>query len=181
MGPRVNKLGELPDRRAGTPRSREQLERWMADYRDSVGPSSDICVELLARLNTAEALDSEATDRAAELLETLDALSADPVTVSCALMHVAVQGTADLSSVAADLPAPVKRQLADLEKLKHYESGQSLSGTERSAEGLRRLLLALVKDVRVVLIDLAWQLVVMRRAEPDSPEFLGFPPASRSN
>jgi GTP pyrophosphokinase len=47
--------------------------------------------------------------------------------------------------------------------MKHYEAGQSLSGTERSAEGLRRLLLALVKDVRVVLIDLAWQLVLLRR------------------
>jgi GTP pyrophosphokinase len=60
------------------------------------------------------------------------------------------------------------RQLEELNKLKHYESGQSLSATERSAEGLRRLLLALVKDVRVVLIDLSWQLVLLRRAKADS-------------
>jgi GTP pyrophosphokinase len=43
-----------------------------------------------------------------------------------------------------------------------------LSATERSAEGLRRLLLALVKDVRVVLIDLAWQLVLMRRLREEN-------------
>ena len=101
----------------------------------------------------ADALNADATDRAVELLATLDALSADPITISCALMHVALQGGSDLSAIEKGLGVPVKRQLADLEKLKQYESGQSLSGTERSAEGLRRLLLALVKDVRVVLIN----------------------------
>ena len=164
MSFQVNKLGELPDRRDGKPRTRDELQRWMDAYRASVGPSSEMCVELLRELYAAEALDGTATDRATELLDTLDALSADPVTICCALMHVALQGGADLSSIEEGLSAPVKRQLADLEKLKHYESGQALTGTERSAEGLRRLLLALVKDVRVVLIDLSWQLILMRRA-----------------
>ncbi len=61
-------------------------------------------------------------------------------------------------------------QLDELNKLKHFESDSSLNATERSAEGLRRLLLALVKDVRVVLVDLAWQLVLMRRLAEDSPK-----------
>jgi GTP pyrophosphokinase len=170
MSPGTNKLNELPDRRAGKPHTRDELERWMAAYRASVGPASEICVELLRELYAADALNADATDRAVELLATLDALSADPVTISCALMHVALQGGRDLSAIEKGLGAPVKRQLADLEKLKQYESGQSLSGTERSAEGLRRLLLALVKDVRVVLIDLSWQLILMRRARERGEE-----------
>ena len=170
MSPGTNKLNELPDRRAGKPHTRDELERWMAAYRASVGPASEICVELLRELYAADALNADATDRAVELLATLDALSADPITISCALMHVALQGGRDLSAIEKGLGAPVKRQLADLEKLKQYESGQSLSGTERSAEGLRRLLLALVKDVRVVLIDLSWQLILMRRARERGEE-----------
>jgi GTP pyrophosphokinase len=65
-------------------------------------------------------------------------------------------------------------QLQDLDKLKLYEMHQHESTTESSAEGLRRLLLALVKDVRVVLIDLAWQLVLLRRSklDPESAQAL---------
>jgi GTP pyrophosphokinase len=163
MNTPINKLGELPDRRRGKPRTREELESWMADYRRSVGPASDVCVTLLQDLYGAGALDDESTDQVSELLETLDALSADPITICCAMVHVAAVDGTDLSVIVEQLPEPVRRQMADLEKLKHYESGQPLGGTERSAEGLRRLLLALVKDVRVVLIDLSWQLVLLRR------------------
>ena len=44
------------------------------------------------------------------------------------------------------------------------------ASTQHSAEGLRRMLLALVKDVRVVLIALAWQLVKLRRVRDKHPE-----------
>ena len=105
-----------------------------------------------------------------ELLLVLEGLSADPITISCAMVHVASLEGHDLSPVVGKLPAQVRRQLDDLDKLKHYESGQSLSATERSAEGLRRLLLALVKDVRVVLIDLSWQLVLLRRSKENDEQ-----------
>ena len=36
MSPGTNKLNELPDRRAGKPHTRDELERWMAAYRASV-------------------------------------------------------------------------------------------------------------------------------------------------
>ncbi len=107
-------------------------------------------------------------DRLLELLEILESLSADPVTISCAT--VARSRPEKRSRSAHDqraCPAKFAAQLEELNKLKHYESGQSDNGTERSAEGLRRLLLALVKDVRVVLIDLSWQLVLLRRAKVD--------------
>ena len=167
MSIQVNKLGELLARKSENPRTRVELERWLANYRESVGPSSDVCLALLQDLYAAGALGGDATDRVMELLETLDALSADPITICCALTHVAGLDGSDISEIIKNLPAEVKRQLDDLEKLKHYESGQPLTTTERSAEGLRRLLLALVKDVRVVLIDLSWQLVLLRRARAD--------------
>ena len=58
-------------------------------------------------------------------------------------------------------------QLASLLRLLQVQAENPVPGTGRSAEGLRRLLLALVKDVRVVLIALAWQLVQLRAAKDD--------------
>ena len=132
-------------------RSGNGLESWIRAYREEVGPAADICVSLLEDLLDAGAFDAGALECATELLESLEALSADPVTICCAMMYVAAQGKKQLAAIREKLPAAVRLQLEDLEKLKHYESGQSVTDTERSAEGLRRLLLALVKDVRVVI------------------------------
>ena len=148
---------------------RRELERWAEAYRRTAGPKSEVCDNLLKQLFEREALDAAAIDRTLELLDILVALSADPITISCAMAHVAGQGKRDISDIVAGQPLEVRRQLEELGKLKHYESGTPLGATERSAEGLRRLLLALVKDVRVVLVDLAWQLVLMRRLEEGSP------------
>jgi GTP pyrophosphokinase len=152
--------------------SRAELEEWAARYRKSAGVTRADCAglpdDLLHRLFEQGLLDPQAIDMLVELLEILDSLFADPVTMSCAIVHVAGLRGRDMGSLRADLPAAVRDQLGELEKLKLYESGGSLSATERSAEGLRRLLLALVKDVRVVLIDLAWQLVLMRRLQHEN-------------
>ena len=167
----MNTVSETyPENRAARSKirhDRADLEQWAQRYRASVGEASQPCIELLQSLFEADALDADAIDRTCELLVILESLSADPITISAAMAHVAGQGSIDISQLSDRLPAEVRRQLADLDKLKHYESGQPLSGTERSAEGLRRLLLALVKDVRVVLIDLSWQLVLLRRVRDD--------------
>ncbi|MEJ2385527.1 MAG: HD domain-containing protein, partial [Xanthomonadales bacterium] len=149
---------------------RGDLERWIAEYRESVGEAGETCVRLVQSLYDARALDEQATDRGLELLEILEPLAPDPVTISSALVHIAALDETKRAALIAGLPEAVRNQLADLEKLKHYESGQSIDDTERSAEGLRRLLLALVKDVRVVLIDLAWQLVLLRRSVEENDE-----------
>ena len=138
--------------------SREELEQWATRYRQSAGSATVRCAALLDSLLMVE------------LLEILETLSADPITISCAMVHVASQGGSDVARVVEKLPADVRLQLDELKKLKHFESDSSLNATERNAEGLRRLLLALVKDVRVVLVDLAWQLVLMRRLAEDSPK-----------
>jgi GTP pyrophosphokinase len=149
------------------PRGRDELVHWMTTYRESVGSSGDVCEKLLADLLDSKALTPAFYDPLLELLELLQMLSADPITVSCAMLHVASQEKDVSTDIINQLPAQVHRQLKEFRKLKHYESGQSENSTERSAEGLRRLLLALVNDVRVVLIDLSWQLVLMRQARED--------------
>ena len=150
--------------------SLRELEQWAERYRESAGAATARCGALLDRLFELKLLDDDAIDMMVELLEVLEALSADPITISCAMMHVAGQAGRNLSAVMEDLPPQVLLQLDELKKLKHFESDGSFSATERSAEGLRRLLLALVKDVRVVLVDIAWQLVLLRRTPVDSPE-----------
>jgi len=153
---------------ANQPRGRRALVQWMGAYRSSVGETAEGCQVLLQEFLDRDALSTELADSLHELLELLQMLSADPVTVSCAIVHVAGQEKEVNPGILKKLPAPVKRQLEELNKLKHYESGRSEDSTERSAEGLRRLLLALVNDVRVVLIDISWQLVLLRRVGTDT-------------
>jgi len=148
--------------------TRKKLRQWVRDYRESVGSSADICHEILEKLLEQGLKRISTRDRLLELLITLKNLSADPITISCAMLHAAQEAGHNVDLLVADLPLEVKQQMAELKKLKHYESDHVLSSTERSAEGLRRLLLALVEDVRVVLIDLAWQLVMLRQSRDDS-------------
>jgi GTP pyrophosphokinase len=160
--------GGVPRPKEGQRRGKAELIQWAANYKASVGSAADDCGDLISQLLETRSLKISAIDRLLELLEILERLSADPVTISCALLHVAALGSEIAPEVLDALPVQVETQLDELNKLKHYESGQSENATERSAEGLRRLLLALVKDVRVVLIDLSWQLVLLRRAKADS-------------
>jgi GTP pyrophosphokinase len=148
--------------------SRKALEQWMSDYHESVSSAAEMCAPLLQALLDGPLRDRAGRERLLELLDVLSGLSPDPITVSCAMVHVAEQGGGDLAAVYTSLPKPVSRLVDELHKLRVYETGQSLSATERSAEGLRRLLLALVEDVRVVLIVLAWELVLLRQAKADS-------------
>jgi len=143
------------------------LELWVGAYRESVGPAAEDCVVLLQGLLAQKILKPSSGELLVELLEILEGLSADPITVSCALLHVAGEGGSELNGIVQDRPGHVRKQYAELKKLKLYESDPSLSITKRNAEGLRRLLLALVNDVRVVMIDLAWQLVLLRHARAD--------------
>ncbi|MBT8075530.1 MAG: bifunctional (p)ppGpp synthetase/guanosine-3',5'-bis(diphosphate) 3'-pyrophosphohydrolase, partial [Gammaproteobacteria bacterium] len=99
-----------------------------------------------------------------ELLEVMSDLSPDPHTVSCAMLFVASECDAELGSILAKASPEVSEQLEQLLYLIELETEHLPASTGHSAEGLRRMLLALVNDVRVVLIALAWQLVKLRRA-----------------
>jgi GTP pyrophosphokinase len=159
--------GGIPRHKGSGPRDKTHLLQWVDSYRASAGESAEGCVVLLHELLAGKAYSAAAIDRLLELLEILESLSADPITISCAAVHVAGLKKEVDPGIISELPGEVRRQLEQLTQLKYYESGQSENVTERSAEGLRRLLLALVNDVRVVLIDLSWQLVLLRRAKKD--------------
>jgi len=147
-----------------TERDSAPLKRWVDRYAASVGPAADICVNLLTELLRSGRLSRDGQAQLLELLEAMHPLSPDPTTVSCAMLFASEQSGGRTGDLSVAVPLAVSGQLEELHKLKHYSAGQADSATGRSAEGLRRLLLALVKDVRVVLIDLAWQLVQLRRS-----------------
>lgn len=142
----------------------QALQQWVQRYRDSVGPSAAACIALVQELQQPGALSPAGQEQLLELLGILQALAPDPVTVSCAMILAAEQCGGDLAKLYPGIAPATAEQLGELHKLRHFAAGQDLTVTARSAEGLRRLLLALVKDVRVVLIDLAWQLVLLRHA-----------------
>ena len=116
----MSRIEEHPGRIAapdGTAKGgRAGLARWMDDYRSSVGASADGCATLLDDLLKSRALKSAGADALLELLEILESLSADPVTVSCAMLHVAGQQREIDSEMIAGQPRPVRLQLEELNK-----------------------------------------------------------------
>jgi GTP pyrophosphokinase len=142
----------------------------MQAYRSSVGEGAEPCANLLETLLQKPLKRGANQARLLSLLETLSALAPDPNTLACAMVFATEEMDGDCSEIRETLLPPVRAQLKQLDRLQAYESEPGGNETERSAEGLRRLLLALVEDVRVVLIDLAWQLVELRRVDPASEE-----------
>jgi GTP pyrophosphokinase len=152
-------------RQSGNPR--EALLDWLTSYRDHAGPAADPCVPVLDGVLGGSLTARPAQQQLLELLRVLEELSPDPGTVCCAMLFVARQHGEQLSEWQ-ELPAGVRARVDDLLLLKQVESENISSDAASSAEGLRRLLLALVKDVRVVLVALAWQLAQLRLARDDA-------------
>ena len=143
------------------------LQAWLKRYRSSVGPAADICAPILDHLCRGPLEDDSSRQELLDLLQVIETLSPDPRTVACAMLFVGVLHGLEEKDAGIELPGPVRRQLSELLRLHRMGSENLEPGTGRSAEGLRRLLLALVRDVRVVLIALAWQLVQLRAAKRD--------------
>jgi GTP pyrophosphokinase len=148
-----------------TAKSHTALTAWLQAYHDSVGSPADECLQLYDRLRQETLKTRDNMSLLQELLEVMSSLSPDPHTVSCAMLFVASKCGVDLGPIRADLSGEVNDQLDQLQYLIKLESENVPESTGHSAEGLRRMLLALIKDVRVVLIALAWQLVKLRRAK----------------
>ncbi|MDX2428637.1 MAG: bifunctional (p)ppGpp synthetase/guanosine-3',5'-bis(diphosphate) 3'-pyrophosphohydrolase [Xanthomonadales bacterium] len=141
------------------------LKTWLQAYHDSVGSAADECLKLYGSLHEGKLANGTNLSLLKELLEVMSALSPDPHTVSCAILFVASEYEENLDTVRADLSPVVRDQLDQLLYLIELETEHLPASTGHSAEGLRRMLLALVRDVRVVLIALAWQLVKLRHAK----------------
>ena len=138
----------------------DTLEAWLADPRRASVPLPSKVAEIVA----AQALESESEAEIVQTLVVLDELGADAATLSAALLYACVPA----ENIAPDLvPAILIEGQREAEKVwSIYGERGARSGTE----GLRRLLLSIVRDLRVVLILLARQLVRLRRASMLDPE-----------
>ncbi len=147
--------------------TRDALVGWLESYCDSVGAPAALCRPILETALTEGLVRKAAQLQLLELLKILQSLSPDPGTVACAILFVAQRNGADVSRWQ-ELPETIEQRLQELLRLKRVEQENRTQDAATSAEGLRRLLLALVRDVRVVLIALAWQLAKLRLAKNDS-------------
>ncbi len=111
--------------------------------------------------------EAPATERELSLtLDTLDSLNADGDTLAAAALFVSLQSREqDKTDLAAPIVgAAVTELIAGQQAAEKVWSIYAQRGGGSGAEGLRRLLLAIIRDVRVVLILLASQLVRLRMA-----------------
>ncbi len=145
--------------------NKKRLDQLITTYQQSAGADTEFCLQI-ARQLVADCKDHPKVLAAAiELVETLIPLSPDPSTLGSAMVIIPQQLLGQ--TLRTELPASVQEQIKELQKLFELEA-EHLGGEEapdkHRAEGLRRLLLALVKDVRVVLVTLSWRLVLLRQA-----------------
>ena len=144
------------------------LTAWLQAYHESVGSSADECLTLYDSVRQCKLANADNLSLLQELLDIMSGLSPDPQTVSCAMLFVASEWGEDLKSIRSEVSQVVNNRLDQLLYLIELETEHLPASTGHSAEGLRRMLLALVNDVRVVLIALAWQLVKLRRVRAAS-------------
>ena len=141
-----------------------RLAPWLAAH----GPATPLLAQLAAAAQSLPACPAEAL--AVRVLAALQPLRADPEVLAAAALHLWPELRAALPA-AASAPSPRLAPLLDglaaseqVSALHHQRQGKG------SAEGLRRLLLALVRDLRAVLVLLAVQLVRLRDAAALPPD-----------
>ena len=147
---------------------RPGLATWLARRAPAGDPAFALIAEACDRDDAARAL----APRAAELtatLDLLDTLDADAETLAaCVLYTLATCGveTGDPKRLATGVQHLIDGQHAAEKVWSLYATRSSPGG----AEGLRRLLLAIIRDLRVVLILLARQLARLRAAAAAPPD-----------
>ncbi len=103
-----------------------------------------------------------------EVAKVLIGLDLDTTTVIAGLLHDTVEDTGlSLERIEAEFGPEVARLVDGVTKLKGVEFGDNI---ERQAQNLRKMLLAVGKDVRVILIKLADRLHNMRTLQYHKPE-----------
>jgi GTP pyrophosphokinase len=157
-----------PNPRPANAQAGNKLAAWAVDHAGSGVVPTWLTENLLASTSGNAAFASIEP----ELVETLDlllGLKADPETCAACILHILQQCGIVIPSTVRDdahLRELVEGQRA-AEKVWSLYAARSAAG---GAEGLRRLLLAIIRDLRVVFILLARQLARMRAAASEPVE-----------
>src|SRR6056297_3561087 len=135
-------------------KSQSALRRLVGHYPAEIAGDPEI-IEMTALVEQRSDDDSELAQR---MLKALNPLSPDRTTVLAALAIIAGHESDPGSS--GNGPGPLVEQFRRVVRFDR----SYLPDSSHRAEGLRRLILALIHDVRVVLLVLAWQLARMQVA-----------------
>jgi len=139
----------------------DSIAAWLEQYAAKSGGDADACRRALEL--TADLPGTCRAERL-ELLEILERLAPDPETVACALLAAVCDHRDRVpGAIDSEFPATLARQLHTLQRLRRFRAEMESRELNRG-EGLRRLLLALADDIRVVLLLLAEQLLRLRGA-----------------
>ncbi len=143
------------------------LEHWLAAAESSA--SSDVLARACRLADErADRFGAEWAHRFTALLATLDLIRelgvGSEALAGCVLHALAECGSPLTHSELAAFPAEVRNLVEGQQAAERVWSLYAARGNSGGTEGLRRLLLAIIRDLRVVFILLARQLVEMRAA-----------------
>jgi len=140
----------------------QKIQNWIENYCQTAGVADDEVLFELGRSVSSHAPE-ETLDLIFKALKNLEPLSPDPATVAATLGFALPDKSVDAPRPILEAIPGADQLLKQLQRLDYF--GQNYQSTsEGHAEGLRRLLLALIEDVRVALITLAWQLARLQAA-----------------
>ena len=101
--------------------------------------------------------------RGARAALVLSEMKADPDTLLAATLgDPRLRASFDENRMAKTYGHKIARMVAELHRLNTFEETQAALGNSQQAENIRRLLLSMVSDVRVILIKLAYRLERLR-------------------
>ena len=139
-----------------------RLAHWLSRYAKSAELPDDQKLLRLAN-EVSKQVPESALDLVLRSLKNLEPLSPDQTTVLATLMFPCPSELFEASNMGWSDDQGAVLLLNQIKKLDYF--GRTyLSSDQDRAEGLRRLLLALIEDVRVALITLAWQLAKLQAA-----------------
>ena len=153
-------MASLPDKRD---LASATLDGWLRARRADAAPAPQAALDW-ARGRGDAACEAEA----AVVLGLLDSIGADTDTLAAALLHGYCSDDEPLPAALA--PEPVATLVAGQRAARKVWSIHAQRSASTGTEGLRRLLLAIARDLRVVLILLSRQLVRLRAAAALPPE-----------
>lgn len=107
-------------------------------------------------------LDAQTQAQVVEVLQVLGELKADPTTLRCALLAPLLDSGQPVAALGEPADAVLKALLGGYQEAARVWTLYADKPDKSSAEGIRRLLLVLIRDLRVVFVLLAQQLVRMR-------------------